>query len=83
MEQVSQVLITNTLFAAKTLPVIALWLVLSITTNNTVSLMLNEPADSSETTTSGRSKEASCIPHFDALWFCYCKETHVIPVSCK
>ena len=26
-----------------------------------------------ELSTSSRTKEASCIPHFDALWFCYCE----------
>ena len=45
--------------------------------------MPNEPADSRDRTTSHRRKEASCIPHFDALWFCYCEQPPFLPVSCE
>ncbi|KAL3148543.1 hypothetical protein ABBQ38_013980 [Trebouxia sp. C0009 RCD-2024] len=33
--------------------------------------MSKEPAGNSDKTDSHRRKEASCIPYFDALWFCY------------
>lgn len=35
--------------------------------------MSKEPAGNSDKTDSHRRKEASCIPYFDALWFCYCE----------